>query len=310
MGYTPEEFPHEFGAVYCGAAFDERCVGEPAYENLLVGCVAMPNEENAAPTQAPITVGQIGELSFVTTPGEFSVSLGRRAAQAFEAVTGQRTVVIGYAQEYTGYSLAEDDWYQGGYESSGALWGPKQGDHLADAIVSLGRSYGNARIPLSFEDQPPIATPPDYEYEPWPTMASPVAAGIVTEPVEAAPKGSIVEFVFNGGDPWLGNPIVTLEQQVGDAFEPVKLGAIPVTSDGYAIVLELVPEPPYERGEVPGTPHTFQYHARLPVGRRYGGGPALAGGTFRFVARGRVLVAGSDAPVEYTLTSRPFGVNP
>lgn len=310
MGYTPEEFPHEFGAVYCGAAFDERCVGEPAYENLLVGCVAMPNAENAAPTQAPITVGQIGTLSFVTTPGEFSVSLGRRAAQAFEAVTGQRTVVIGYAQEYTGYSLAEDDWYQGGYESSGALWGPKQGDHLADAIVSLGQSYANSRIPLRFADQPPIETPPDYQYDPWPTMPSPVPAGVLTEPAEAVQAGAVVRFDFTGGDPWLGNPIVSLERQVGEAFEPVALGAVPVTTDGYAMTLELTPDPPYERNEAPGTPHTFQYAVHLPVGRRFGGGPTLAGGTFRFVARGRVLVAGAEGPVDYTVTSRPFSVAP
>lgn len=310
IGYTPEEFPHQYGAVYCGAAFEERCVGEPAYENLLVGCVAMPDAANSAPTQAPITVGQIGELAFVTTPGEFSVALGRRAAQGFAAETGLTTVVVGYAQEYTGYSLSEEDWYQGGYESSGALWGPKQGDHLADAVISLGRAYADSRLPLRFADQAPIAVPPDYEYEAWPTMRSPAGAAVVTEPPEAAAKGDVIEFVYRGGDPWLGNPIVTLEQQVGEAFETVRLGAQPVTTDGYAMTLELVPDPPYDRMEPPGTSHTFNYHTTLPVGRAFGGGPPLAGGTFRFVARGRIHVEGAPEPVEYTIPSRPFTVQP
>lgn len=310
IGYGEGEFPYQYGAVYCGAGLDEHCVGEPPYENLLIGCIAMPDAENAAPTQAPITVGQIGDLSFVTTPGEFSVALGRRAAQAFAAETGQTTVVIGYAQEYTGYSLGEDDWHQGGYEASGALWGPRQGDHLADAVISLARSYVDSRLPLRFVDQPPLPVPPDYVYDPWPTMRSPVPAAVVSEPPESVGKGEVVEFVYTGGDPWLGNPVVTLEQQGEGGFAPVRLGARPVTTDGYVMTLELVPDPPYARMEAPGLPHTFNWHATLPVGRRFGGGPALAGGTFRFVARGRIHVEGAAEPVEYTLESRPFSVRP
>lgn len=310
LGYADGEFPYEHGAVYCGAGLDERCLGEDPYDNLLIGCIAFPDARNSAPTQAPLTVGQIGELSFITTPGEFSVSLGRRAAQAMEAVTGQHTVVFGYSQEYTGYSLGEDDWYQGGYESSGALWGPRQGDHFADAIISLAHAYGNPRIPLAFDDQPPLPVPAASTDAPWPTMRSPVPAATTREPAEQVERGDIVAFSFTGGDPWLGNPIVTLERQVEGAFVPVKLGAQTVTTDGYLMTLQMAPEPPYTVDEAPGTSHTFNYTAALPIGRSYGGGPVLAGGTFRLVARGQTHLEGADAPAAYEIASRAFAVTP
>ena len=225
-----------------------------------------------------------------------------------QAVTGQHTVIFGYAQEYTGYSLEEEDWYQGGYEASGALWGPRQGDHLADSIISLAHAYSNPRLPLAFDDQAPLPVPALFDGPPWPTMRSPADAGITAEPVEQAARGDLVEFTFTGGDPWLGNPIVTLERETDEGFEPVKLGARAVTTDGYVMTLQMAPDPAYEVNEAPGTSHTFSYTTTLPVGRSYGGGPALEGGTFRLVARGQIHVEGAEAPVDYTLVSRPFSV--
>ncbi|MGK0359770.1 MAG: hypothetical protein ACI9U2_002076 [Bradymonadia bacterium] len=308
LGYADGVFPFEHGAVYCGAGLEDRCLGEEPHANLLVGCIAFPDALNSAPTQAPLTVGQIGDLSFITTPGEFSVSLGRRAAEAMQAVTGQRTVVFGYAQEYTGYSLGEEDWRQGGYESSGALWGPRQGDYLADSIISLSHAYANPRLPLTFDDQPPLLVPATYDGAPWPTMRSPMPAVVTAEPAEQSARGDMVEFAFTGGDPWLGNPIVTLERQTDDGFEPVKLGARDVTTDGYLMTLLMAPDPAYVVSEAPGTSHTFNYTASLPIGRTYGGGPALAGGAFRLVARGQIHVEGAGLPVEYVLPSRVFTV--
>ena len=308
LGYADGEFPFEHGAVYCGAGLEDRCLGEPPHDNVLVGCIAFPDARNSAPTQAPLTVGQIGDLSFITTPGEFSVSLGRRAAEAMQAVTGQHTVIFGYAQEYTGYSLGEEDWYQGGYEASGALWGPRQGDHLADSIISLTHAYGNPRLPLAFDEPPALPVPALYDGAPWPTMRSPAAAAITIEPAEQAARGDIIAFGFTGGDPWLGNPIVTLEQQSDDGYAAVKLGARAVTTDGYLMTLQMAPEPAYVVNEDPGTSHTFNYTVSLPIGRAYGGGPEFDGRTFRLVARGQIHVEGAAQPVDYTLSSRPFTI--
>lgn len=308
LGYDEGVFPFRFGAVYCGVSFDERCIDEAAYSGgeLLRGCIPFPDEANSAPQQAPLTVGQIAGLGFITTPGEFSVSLGRVAQVAAEEALGLPVVVIGYAQEYTGYSLTETDWWQGGYEASGALWGPRQGDWLAHALSSLARSYANPRIPLAFSDQEALAPRVPAAFEPRPVDPSATPPGTLTEPAEQVGAGDLITWTFSGGDPWAGNPVVFLERQVEGGFEPVKVGAVPVTSDGYAITLSLVPEPGYREE---AAARTYRWTASLPAVRPFGGGPALRGGTFRLVARGQAAVPGGGVEA-YELTSGPFGVAP
>jgi len=308
LRYPQGFFPYPFGAVYCGAAYDERCVEEAPYSNgeLLRLCVPFPDEQNAAPTQAPITVGQIDDLAFITTPGEFSISLGRRAREAAAAALGLQVVVIGYAQEYTGYSLEEDDWWHGGYEASGALWGPRQGAWLADSLISLARSYADPRIPLSFADQAPPAAHAPTPFEPRAPLRSLAAPGVLSDVAPEVGLAELATFTFAGGDPWLGNPVVTLEQLVEGVYQPVHVGGVPVTSDGYVITLSLQPVPPYsEAADV----REYRWTAEIPAVRTFGGGPALRDGTFRLVARGRAAV-GVAAPEDYGIASQPFHVAP
>lgn len=308
LGYPDGLFPFEHGAVYCGVAQEERCVDEAPYSTeLLRGCLPFPDAENSAPTQAPLTVGQIDGLGFITTPGEFSVSLGRVAREAAEEALGLPVVIMGYAQEYTGYSLTEEDWWHAGYEASGALWGPRQGDWLARAISSLARSYANPRLPLAFADQAPLPPRAPADFEPFAVQPSVEAPIILAEVGDLAPA-DVATFAFSGGDPWLGNPIVHLEQrdEAGE-FHPVHLGGQPVTSDGYVITLTLEPEPPYaEEAEA----RRLRWIATMPAVRPFGGGPALRGGTFRFVAEGRALVVGDAEPQRYRLAGAPFQVAP
>lgn len=310
LGYDPAEFRWEHGAVYCGAGYDERCVGEPPNPDLLRGCLPFPTAESAAPKQAPLTIGRIGDYAFVTAPGEFSTALGRRAREGVEASLGLPVLFLGYAQEYTGYNLAHDDWWQGGYESSGAMWGPRQGDHFVDAIIELGRSYAQPRRPLGFPqgDLEPVPGPYD-DFEPFPVMPSPVEAGVLTDAPEAAAAGEVVRVTFAGGDPWLGNPLVTLEAQDGEGWAPVTWpDGRRVTSDDYSMVLSLVPDPVYEDDEA--TARTFQWTVELPTVRPAGGGPDVRGRTLRLTLSGRILVDGADAPADYAISSRAFTVAP
>lgn len=309
LGYADGEFPYPHGAVYCGAGVEEACVGEePPPRRGLMSCVRFPDEASAAPGRAPLTAARIGDRVLLTTPGEFAIALGRRIRTQVAAMTGfDDVVIVGYAQEYTGYSLPEDDWWRGGYEASGALWGPRQGDYLTEGIIALGLSFAEPTVPLPFDDQPPLPVPGPYEFEPREALRSAGPPGVVADVPAEAPAGTVVEMTFAGGDPWLGNPVVTLERRAENGnFVPVTTAdRRPVTSDGYVMTLRLDPDPPYtEEAEA----RVFRWTVRLPVGRPYGGGPDLAGATLRFVARGRAHVAGEPAPAAYTVESSPFSV--
>ncbi len=306
LGYEGDEFPHEYGAVYCGAAYDERCLGEPKNPDALQGCLPLPDEANAAPDRSPVSVFQLGERLILTGPGEFSVALARRAREEAARLTGLSDVVfVGYAQDYTGYSLPEDDWWQGGYEASGALWGPKQGDHLADAIVAAAAVFANPSLPLTFDDPGPLPTPGAYDFEPLdPTPSAGPAEVLADVPAEVA-ADAVGELTFAGGDPWLGAPLVTLESRQADgSFVPVTgPGGRVVDSDGYEMTLSLSPDPPYRNRRAPV--RTFAWTVRLPMSRTYGGGPDLSDGAFRLVARGRLVLEGGE-PTSYEIASGVF----
>ena len=172
----------------------------------------------------------------------------------------------------------------GGYEASGALWGPKQGEYLARAIQSWVRAWAEDRHATApFDDPGPVNPPPDYDYMPYsPTPSTEV--GTLDEPAPEVHVGEIVQWAFGAGDPWLGPPVVHLEQSLGaGVYEPVTTRAGGRwDSDGYSMYLELEPDPVYRNRAA--TERTFRWTVRLPVGRRFSGGPPLTeGAVYRLV---------------------------
>jgi len=308
LGYEDDFFSYPYGAVYCGVGADGNCLGEPPKPDIINACVGFPDEASSAPRQAPLSIAELGGRLLITAPGEFSTALGRRMREAASAATGfDDVVLVGYAQDYLGYALPEEDWWQGGYEAAGGLWGPKQGDHLAAASISLAESYGDPSLPLGFADLGPVPTPPEYDYIPQAPMVTMGEPGVIADAVPAPTLDTTVQVGFALGDPWLGAPLVTLERQAtpGGDFEPALLGnGATIHSDDYSIALELVVDPPYTQS---APARVFQWVASLPITRPHGGGPALAGGTFRLVAEGRV--AHEDGTItDHRLESGSFGV--
>ena len=307
LGYVGDEFPYEFGAVYCGAAQEERCHGGEPNPKVMDGCIVLPDAENGAPDRAPVSAFQLGDLMLTTGPGEFTTRLGRRVREAVTADTGFTDVLfVGYAQEYTGYNVEVDDFWLGGYEASGTLWGPRQGEYLADAAAGVAAALVDSRRALPFEPAEPVPSPGAYTYEPRATMPSTGPAALIMDIVPAAAQDAALELVFSGGDPWLGNPVVALERKLGGGgWGPVTTpDGRAVDSDGYVITLHLEPDPPYidRRAAV----RTFAWTARLPLTRTHAGGPDLTQGPLRLVARGRILVDGADAPSDYEVVSASF----
>ncbi|MEZ4241280.1 MAG: neutral/alkaline non-lysosomal ceramidase N-terminal domain-containing protein [Myxococcota bacterium] len=292
IGYDSGVFPYDYGAVYCTADVED-CDPATVVDDLDKRCLPFP-EDYAAPPQTVFTAGHLGDLRFVTFPGEPGTLL---AEQVLADIGEEPMLFLGYAQDYTGYSILEDDWWQGGYEASGALWGPRQGAYLADrAVAAFGWAHGGAP-----EAQPDPVLPFEVgDYAPYvPTPGLDVGTVVTEVAADVGPQDEVV-FVVQGEDPWLGTPLATLVDAGGAPV--LRRSGTPVTSDGQAFWTELVPVPSYD--EAPDAPaRAFQWALHLPVDHAVVGAvPALAG-TYRL----SVALPRADGTTT-TVESAPFTV--
>jgi hypothetical protein len=223
------------------------------------------NEEYPAPVQTLFTVGQIGELYFTTFTGEPGTRLAEKVMDGMAdhaAVTD--TMFLGYTQDYLGYSILEDDWWQGGYEASGALWGPRQGEYLSNlAILAFDDFMGTS----AFGPQPQPVQPFMVDtYDPVQIVTA-IDAGTVLQQVESSYGATdIVSFTVAGEDPWLGAPIAFLETANGATIE--RPGGQPADSDSYLFWVQLAVDPSWEEDET-NTERSFAWTFALPVAHHY-----------------------------------------
>lgn len=294
LGYSSGEFPYAYGGVYCSG--DSDCDPATTVEDLDQACVPF-NETYPAPTQTEFTVGRVGDMHLVTFTGEPGTVLAEQVVAGLQAHEDVGDVMfLGYTQDYLGYSILEDDWWQGGYEASGALWGPLQGAYLADFVVDAFDAW---KAGQDLPDQPPpVDAFGDPEFTPY-TPATAVGAGTVLEdvPAEAGPTDTVT-VVVAGADPWLGTPRATLETAGGEA---VLRGGRPVTSDGHRFHVDLEVAPPWSES---ATERTFRWSFHMPVQRRYDPEGGLEAGPYRL----RVEVPGAEGEAPLEVTSGTFQV--
>lgn len=286
IGYGEGEFPYEWGAVYCGGGGGGNCwSGEPQpVSGLDTACLFFP-QDMPAPDRTLVTVGRIGDLAFATFPGEAVTSIGVALRDEVSALAGGADVAIfGYAQDYTGYSTPEWDWWQGGYEAAGAIWGPKQGDYLTARIRDAARLFF-AGTPLPFTPPSP-STPPEQAYDPRGATGSLDPGQVVQDVLPTYGPTDTVVFRFAGGDPWLGTPVVTLHQRQGETYVPfLRANGTPVDSDGYEFSLRLDPDPSYFAAPKAGA-RRFVWTATLPLKRVADQRMPISPGTYRLSASG------------------------
>ena len=293
IGYADGEFPYEYGAVYCEEE-GECAVTEPI-EGLDQSCLPF-NEAFPAPNQTVISAGQIGDLHLITFPGEPGTRLAEQIIDDIQAQDPHITDVmfVGYGQDYLGYSILEDDWWQGGYEAGGSLWGPRQGEYLADVAVTVMGLYTGSASGL---DEPPPITPfDDPVYEPYEAEAGVDVGDVVVQPeAELGPNGGVV-FAVNGLAPWLGVPDATVRDGAGAAL--TRPGGAPYTSDQQPFAWTLDVNPPYSDSLDP-QPRTFTWTLRFPAQHPVDGIFALEPGSYT------IEVALPDGS---TVESAPFAV--
>ncbi len=91
--------------------------------------------EQVFPTSTFISALKIGDLLIVGSPGEMIAELGIDIKSQLKNAGILYPVIGGLANEWISYILTEDEYHQGGYESSASFYGPTLGLVIHDAML-------------------------------------------------------------------------------------------------------------------------------------------------------------------------------
>jgi neutral ceramidase len=234
-----------------------------------------------------------------------------------------RTAVIGYAQGHVGYLLHAEDWLRGGYEPSINLWGPLEGEYIAERALELARlastpARDNAADGSTYWRPTPPAPVPAPDPAPragtvptelpatvfFPSVSRMAARPTRAQPDAMVPRLGLARFAWIGEDPLSGTPRVTLQRERtagrGDFADVTRRSGRPV-QDGDLLV-GWTPDP-LMGATAPRTHYwVVEWQAVAPVGSAYP--DALSGRAGVPLGRYRFLVEGTG----YRVDSDPFTV--
>jgi neutral ceramidase len=91
---------------------------------------------SALPRETTLTAVTVGNVGWVTFPGELQTSLGRGIKNA-GGVRLRHTLVAGVTNDYLGYFVAAADYDRPGYVSCASVYGPDAGTCLAEAAAGV-----------------------------------------------------------------------------------------------------------------------------------------------------------------------------
>jgi neutral ceramidase len=336
---TPiDEFATEAGAAFCGTIGGgslaqiqgttdvgaySSCADLARARGIILSFFELPADAPApfcdtvrvTGTALRISGTPTGDWLIVGAPGEPTAPWASYLRARSPA--GDRTLVIGYANDLAGYLLTAEDWLAGGYEASTNLWGPLEGEIVIDGLTETARlawtperedpETGSSRwtgwtYPPSTPVEATTTTDQGTPVEPPPTMWWPDAARVERFPTEVARATGVARFAWAGGDPAIDRPTVAIEREVSPgAFAPID-----AHSDEGAVVITYVPEP--LQAAVP-TRHLYGATFQAVSARRFSlqdpTGPwSLPLGRYRFRAEGRARTATGTTP--YEVVSDPF----
>lgn len=296
------------------------CAALPVALEVLGALLDLPVEDPpvCSSTRTTVSALRLGDYLFATAPGEPLV-LWADLVRARSPVPPERTIILGYAQGHLGYLLTADDWLLGGFEPSINVWGPLEGEYVAERLIEVmalavtderedAAAGGADRVlplPVDDGDLPPVDPAPLAGTVPDAIPATLyLRSGVVpgaAQPEATIPRGAgIARFVWIGEDPLAGTPRVTLERDAGDGFAPVTRRSGRVVDD-LDLLLTWTPDPPYY-DDAPRTHYwaiEWQAVSWLVAGE-LADRAGLPLGAYRFRVEG----------TGYALTSAPFEVVP
>jgi len=100
---------------------------------MLAALTALPPELAAIPTSLRIDAWTLGDLVLVAVPAELFVSLGREIEEASPG----KTLILGYANGYSGYLADRAAYRAGTYEALASPYGPEAGERVAATAARL-----------------------------------------------------------------------------------------------------------------------------------------------------------------------------
>lgn len=93
----------------------------------------------ALPAATELMAGRLGDVAWVTVPGELQSRLGQAVKRAGRPELG-RVLIAGVSNDYLGYFLTPADYRRVAYVACASLYGPEAGTHLTRAAASLIRT--------------------------------------------------------------------------------------------------------------------------------------------------------------------------
>jgi len=359
-----DEFRAPYGAAFCGnGSFDipvgdigatvfpyDACMDVELMTRLLYAFFELPEGSIPLPLpssfKAGTTATRFGPLPTVTPEGEVvdrDLLVGFFPGEPLAMYTEQwrrrvqaelgydMPLLVGYAQDHEGYLLIPEDWLVGGYEPNIAIWGPLQGEHIMEGVLTTVREVLDTDVR---EDPDPNGwyAPVEYPDRPLPEVrpdTTESAGTRLTEPPDAyfwLPEGfelsldipeevprvqGQVQLAWLGGDPGVDNPVVALERLDGESWVPVTShSGRPITDTFQDILVAWTPDPLYPAS-------AEQTHYWWAVWQAVGHDFDRAGlplGTYRLRVTGqRYLGESATWPWDttpYTFDSDPFEVVP
>ncbi len=363
-----DEFNIDYGEAFCGEdppylpgyapaeVFPyNQCVKVEQMANLITGFFDLTEEEGELPLResrrAAITATRFGPVHIREAdgtetiddffigffPGEttavYTETFRRRAAAELGYT---HSMAVGYAQDHEGYLLIAEDWLLGGYEADINIWGPLQGEHILEGLLTMSAEHLSTDV-IEKQDPCGIYQIPDYGENSLPTLApdeSPEAGTLITAnpgylysplwteeerdqdiqpdiltPVTVPRVQGMVPMAWIGGDPGVDFPLVTLEMrnEAGE-WEAVLTEAGRSVTSGPDILTATTPNPL-------NPPDATQTHYWYAVWQAVGHSADRAGlplGWYRLHVVGHTYDGGASTypwpASEYDLTSTEFEV--
>ena len=282
IGYAKDEFP-EWGGIQCAAGGPGPC-GAVKSTPAEVFCLPLAPRK---PFKTALSMLRIEDLLFFSLPGEPGTGLSRKMVSALAPLGATTVLPVGYSQDHYGYLLEEDDWLRGGYEPTVSAYGWKFGPYLLAQLEDFVATIDAPQTP------PDLAVVPDAL--PRAVSDSTGPAAVVTQPQDAARLTTHV-FEFEGSDPALGTPRVSLEKEEAGGFVPVHASPTRLVVNGPELMVRYAATPTFK-----ADPDTLTRRHLWTI--RFETIPSTELGRYRLVARGSM----KSGP--YELISRVFTVS-
>lgn len=337
-----DEFNAPFGAALCGeeggALFPmgqmpgtrhfvnpyRSCIKVEVAAPLLGDFFLLPFDEMpaCATTRTTLSALRVNDHLFVTVPGE-PVTLFADRVRDSSPIEPDHTIVVGFSQDHVGYVMTAEDWLLRGYEPSINVWGPLEGEYIAERLIDL---MPMAMTPARDDAQEGFATrwnAPAADDTDLPAPDDAPQAGTLEDPpwdrqyvrggeplVSAQPPGTIERlqsalFAWIGEDPSDGTPNVILERETEtDVWESLtRRSGRPVIDQD--VMIYHTPDPLIR--DTPDVPRTHRWAAEWQAVTWWGSPDDEVEDRFGVpLGRYRFRVEGDG----YDLTSDPWEVVP